>query len=189
MNYMGFTNHADGIPVDNEDRRWFVIFSPWQHRSDLEAVVGDPVSYWQRLSDSIDQAEAVRGWLDAVDLKGFNPFGAAPETRAKRRMIHAGKSDVSKAIQALIDAGDVVGVSHDVISTAHMEKALRDDGYRDFDLPKTTLLKHIMAELGYHEGPRPSIAGKRYRTWKRDAITDDAVINWLRLAIGALSGF
>jgi hypothetical protein len=175
--------------VDNEDRRWFVLFSPWRHRHDLEAVVGDPVAYWQRLSDAIDQAEAVRGWLDAVDLAGFNPFGAAPETQAKRRMIHAAKSDVSKAIQALLDAGDVVGVSRDAISTAHMIKALNEDGYRDFDLPKTKALGHMMAEMGYVEGPRTCVAGRRYSTWKRDGTTDEAAADWLRSTVGALSGF
>lgn len=189
MNYMAFTNHDDGVPVDNEDRRWFVLFSPWRHRRDMEAAVGDPVTYWQRLSDAIDQAGAVRGWLDAVDLAGFNPFGAAPETEHKNRMIRAAKSDMSKAIQALLDAGDVVGVSRDVISTVHMEKALQEDGYHYNDLPKGKAVGYMMRELGYGEGPRVSIAGKRYRTWKRDGITDEAAIDWLRVTISTLSGF
>ncbi len=189
MNYLAYTNHDDGVPVDDVDRRWYVLFSPWRHRRDFEAAVGEPIAYWQQLNDAIGNDAAVRGWLDAVDLGGFDPFGAAPETDHKKKMIHAAKSDMSKAIQALLDAGDVVGVSHDVVSTAHMEKALLEDGYHQHDIPKTTTLKHLMGDLGYVDGPRVNIASKRYRTWKRDGITDEAASSWLRMTVSALSGF
>lgn len=124
QNYMAFTNYADAVPIDDSDRRWFVIFSPFNSEEDLNAV-GMNTDYFDSLFDAIrNNADALRGWFLDMDLTGFRPNGRAPDSAAKRAMVSAGKHEEDEAIEDLI-AAKVVGISASVISTSHLTNQLR----------------------------------------------------------------
>lgn len=124
QNYMAFTNYADAVPIDDSDRRWFVIFSPFNSEEDLNAV-GMNTQYFDALFDAIrNNIEALRGWFLEMDMAGLNPNGRAPDSAAKRAMVSAGKHEEDEAIEDLITA-KVVGISSAVISTSHLTNQLR----------------------------------------------------------------
>src|SRR5260221_13411986 len=77
VNFLMFTNHREAIPVEADDRRYFVIFSPAQPQ--------EP-AYYDRLFGEIlgSGAAHVAHWLRGRELSNFDPKRRAPATAAKQ---------------------------------------------------------------------------------------------------------
>jgi hypothetical protein len=74
------TNHSNALALENDDRRFFVLWSLAQPK---------PESYYKELHDwlAIGGDAHVVDWLLKRDISRFNPKGHAPDTKAKRDMI------------------------------------------------------------------------------------------------------
>jgi hypothetical protein len=87
INYMFTSNHPDAFFIEDYERRYFV--------HEVEGAPAEKVhynAYAQWLHDG--GARHLFHHLLQVDLRGFDPTGHAPDTRAKEAMTLAGKSDV-----------------------------------------------------------------------------------------------
>lgn len=145
-NYMALTNHEDALALDKDDRRWGVFFTKYKNRSELLAETDE--FYWRRLHNAYQQNPGViRAWLESIPLTGFNCNDAPHTTKAKERMIELARTDAEANILELIDLG-AVGVCADVISTSHLNQALRDRG---FPALSTNHLSKTMNVLGYEK--------------------------------------
>jgi hypothetical protein len=110
-NFLMFTNHREAVPVDADDRRYFVVFSPAQPRD---------AAYYDRLFRKIagDGAAHVAHWLLERDLSGFDAKGRAPATEAKREMRLATMGEAEAHLAELAAqghpafAGDLAAVEH-----------------------------------------------------------------------------
>lgn len=150
MNYIAFTNHADALPLGDSDRRWFIVFTPFNQTDDLHAAVGSDGAYFDALYDAIEQHRAeLRKWLIEYPVAdSFKPNGSAPMTREKQSMIALAVSPEEEAIEAAIEAGGV-GISKTVLSTTYLNRAVREID-PELDL-KTSALARVLAKMGWQK--------------------------------------
>lgn len=143
-NYMGLTNHMDGLRIPEGDRR----FGVWKTRfKDRAQVLREMTKeYWRRLHSAIgNHPEVLRGWLLSVDLAGFDPFDAPSMTDAKASMIEASRSPLQADIREAISLGGI-GVGRDVVATDCLNELVRGMGGRTAN---TTALANILREMGW----------------------------------------
>jgi len=165
VNYIAFTNHEDALPLDNTDRRWWVLFSPFLDRETLAKEMG-PV-YFNRLHAAIEQhAGGLRRWLLEYELAaGFEPNGTAPGSVAKSQMIALSTNDGDESVRQLIEDG-APGVSAVVVSGPHLKAALEFE--EETDAPYGRKLSLLMAKLGFTQLARKvRWQGKTCRVWMR----------------------
>lgn len=178
MNYIAFTNHKDALPLDDTDRRWVVVFAPWENIGQFEQRVGCANDvYFDRLFTALDQGAAYlrRYFLDR-DLSQFNRNGRAPDTEEKRIMVSLGVSDELSTARDLIAEGGY-GFGPDVVSTGELHKAIEAAGV---DVPKGRAMNRMMAKLGFQQvGGQIKWDGYPHRVWTRKAVTDSVAIRRL----------
>jgi hypothetical protein len=116
MNYIAFTNHSDALPLNDTDRRWFIVFTPFTHISEMDALVGDRGAYFDALYDDIEQnREELRKWLVEMPLSPlFSANGSAPLTDEKSSMVAMNISHEEELVTAAIEAGGP-GISEKVV--------------------------------------------------------------------------
>lgn len=178
MNYIAFTNHKDALPLDDTDRRWVVVFAPWENIGQFEQRVGCVNdAYFDRLFTALDRGEAYlrRYFLDR-DLSQFNRNGRAPDTEEKRIMVSLGVSDELSTVRDLIAEGGY-GFGPDVVSTGELRKAIEAAGV---DVPKGRAMNRMMTKLGFQqfEG-QIKWEGYPHRVWTKEAVTEPDAIRRL----------
>ena len=177
-NYIAFTNHANFIPLEKTDRRWWIFHTP-----DLERVVEftgkAPDIHMRNLYRVIEKyPEAMRAYFENWDIPvSFitTAKGIAPKTSYKRDMI--GTSNVDSAdgwdecLQVLEEGGE--GCSMD----AFIVPALRDGLFRMFthlDL-KDQDVARLSKIAGYKRKDSKIDISDRYtrqRVWYRGPLID-----------------
>lgn len=161
-NYFALTNFKDAIPIDENDRRYCVLFSQWQNRAQLLDWMAQNEGYYPELyADMRDNWQEVYEWLKAYEIPSwFMNARTAPTTSAKNSMIDMSKSDEYFIVQDAIEKFECSDINSDLVNVTKLQNMVDqefDNQYRNF--PKTTRLKHILSDMGYHH------AG-RYRTRK-----------------------
>lgn len=178
MNYIAFTNHKDALPLDDTDRRWVVVFAPWENIGQFEQRVGCANDvYFDRLFTALDQgATYLRRYFLDRDLTQFNRNSRAPDTEEKRVMVSLGVSDELTTARDLIAEGGY-GFGPEVVSTRELNKAMEVAGV---DVPKSTAMKRMMTKLGFQqiEG-QIKWDGYPHRVWTRQAVTEPDAIRRL----------
>lgn len=127
-NYLAFSNKVDALPLEQGDRRWFVIFTPWgkdaQAMQDtFQRVVGMvPDDWFAKVANAFrNHASAIRqNFLDA-DLSNFNRHAPAPETDEKRTMRQSSIYGLEAAVIAILEAKPK-GVTDNVLSLAALRQ-------------------------------------------------------------------
>lgn len=182
MNYLALTNYADALPLSDTDRRWWVIFTPWQSLAELEEKIEcNQADYFNNLMGVItNYSGALRYWLETHEIsKAFNPNGRAPETREKAIMMASGKDNDDDFIEGLIDdcvTSRTEGVTREVISIGHLKRVI------DFaDEPRSmdeSTLSRCLKKLGYTKSVEARIRwkGERIRPYVKDhTLTADQI--------------
>lgn len=176
-NYIAFTNHADALPLDDTDRRYFVIFTPFAVLEELTArlVKGGyaPGDYFAAMDRSIKQRPAeMRLWLlrHAVS-PSFDPHARAPLTAEKASMIAMGKSDEEEAARDVIERG-AYGVCRDVLTSKCLTDAVAlEDGSLAL---QTTTVSRLLGRLGYTRFARKvRWDGAVHIIWHRASVPSD----------------
>jgi len=178
-NFMGFTNHRDALPLNDHDRRWWVIFLPWKNRADMDKQVGGFDVYFGKLMAAIKYhgSEIRKYFLEHQISADFNPNGHAPMTDEKRSMISAEKGDEIADLEAFINKGSK-GYSASVISSAMLKKAIDlevlNDDYSFPELNSRTM-RHIFERLGFVKNPNLiKWDGTAHRVWCKSALDFDS---------------
>jgi hypothetical protein len=92
-----FSNHADALPMPEEDRRFAVAQNPSEPR---------PPDYYAALYQRLKAPqflEAVGAWLSERDVSRFNPGAKPPMNAAKRLVIESTKPQLDRNLAELID--------------------------------------------------------------------------------------
>lgn len=168
-NYLAFTNHGDALPLDDKDRRNFILFTPWRDISEMHAAIaaiGLTVDqYWDEVWAVVKtQPEVVRAFFESIDITGFDPNSRAPASEFKDRMVQAGDLDDAEAYAKFyIDEG-CYGVSRDVVSSACLTRALLA-----MDPPvqiHTSRVSRLLEGMGFEKVAKPiKWAGATHRVW------------------------
>ena len=173
-NYLGFSNHADALPLNKHDRRNFVLFTPFGNQTALHYGIRKlgvtPEQHWNELNDAVikPRPDIVRAWFDQVDISGFNPNGRAPDSTFKNTMVQLSVSEEEMLATELIDAG-CVGVGKDVISSSCLTTAMEMSDPPVFI--STTKVRSLLTKLGYEPVTKPvKWDGKTHRVWVKDGI-------------------
>lgn len=113
-----FSNWADPITLEDDDRRFFAI---WTHAPAMGEKEADDIWKWYRKGG----LKLCARWLHDRDVTAFNPKANAPITPFHEALADAGKTDIESGLQSLIDARkppfDV-----DLVSPSHAAAALND---------------------------------------------------------------
>jgi Family of unknown function (DUF5906) len=138
-NYVGTTNHEDSIPLSDDDRRWFIIFTPWKSKEEMIEMLGceDHDAYFGELRDAARRCGPyMRKYMLELELHPAVFHGSrAMDTEYKSRMV---KAEYTNA------GGD------------EFDAVLETGGYcisRDVVVPKI-LGARLIGAVGYNAAPR-----------------------------------
>lgn len=167
-NYMGFTNFNDAMPMDDGDRRWMVIFSPFKNIGELAAAVGgDTGAYFDKLFDLIQtqRADLRRFFLDYPIAASFKPNGKAPHTAEREMMISLAMNDDEAALREVLEGGGI-GISANVLASSYVSAALQVSGADT--VFQTSALSKALTKMGWAKIPqRIRWNGKPEWVWVR----------------------
>lgn len=177
-NYVCLTNHEDALPIDDTDRRWWVIFSPFSNIGELVARVGDPSAYFDRVAAAIrDHGPELRKYfLECALHEQVHHNMRAPETEGRARMIQA-ENDLAGGdfLDSYIADGEY-GISAEIIASSCLTDALRTD--MGDDCPQSRRLAALLASRRFRPCSGPlKWNGKKHRVYVRDTRLVDATGN------------
>ena len=151
-NYIAFTNHRDALPLNDHDRRWGILFSPYTDIHDMARDVGDIYEYFGKIRNAISNfgGEIRRFFLDFKISDDFKAYGHAPITDEKRSMIAAEKgSELLDLIEFIKKGG--YGYSTSIISSSLLMKAIENNSFSDYEFPEINHknMRRIFENMGY----------------------------------------
>jgi hypothetical protein len=179
-NHAATSNHNDAIPLEKNDRRWLVIFTPWNTLAEMLRYCGLTAEGWKARTDAMDRgwkhhAGELRAWFLSLAIPAsFDKDGSALLTPERAQMIATGMEDVESIAAQIIEDGGT-GISSRVFSSACLSQILKMRAqFENFDIPKTTALSHMLTRLGYSKLSRPlRWRGNTHTIWIRNGISEN----------------
>lgn len=168
-NYIVFTNYRDAIPLEDSDRRWWVIYVPLNELDDIEKITGiDQQTYFDNVWKAARNYGAeIRKWLLDIGItEEFKALNVAPTTVHKEMMIatEKGGQDHVEDIERLIEKGGEF-YCKDAVSSKELfvDAVFEIDG---FEMPTNKEKSKILKRLGYSQLPKQiKIRGETKRFW------------------------
>lgn len=180
-NYVCLTNHEDALPIDDTDRRWWVLFSPFSNISELAARVGDDLAaYFDRLAAAIyGHGDALRKYFLECPLHArVHHNMRAPETEGRRRMILAENNLAGGDFLDSYIAEGEHGISADIIASSELSLRLESD--MGDGRPQSRKLAALLASRGFRQCAGPlKWDGRKHRVYVRDVRLVDGTENEL----------
>lgn len=181
-NYLLLSNYLDGAPVDDADRRYMFLTSAFTQE---QAKRLTEEGYFTQLFQAVQQhAGALRKHFLALPLDPeFSANGRAPFTAAKATVVEMSKSDLEDLVEELVLEGGV-GVCSEVISSAHLTRALKARGHEQLS---TIQVKRMLSLKGYEYTGRRWWQGETCRIWTKRGLrlSEPEALNRLNQTLGA----
>lgn len=152
-NYFALTNFKDALPIDDNDRRYCVLFSQWQSSEKLKAWLLNNPSYYSDLYDDMrENAGEILDYLLTHKIPdSFLCLNRAPDTDAKRQMISIAKSDDYLIVEDAIDEFKCWDINEHIVNITKLGAQVENSFESDYSqFPKTNRLKNILLDMGYH---------------------------------------
>lgn len=132
--YLLFSNFRDALPLDDDGRRYCVLFSQWQRKDKLDAFKAENPDYYEDLYETIaGSAPALRKWLlEWEQSDSFKPFGDAPDTDSKRYMVRQAQPEFIQNLHDLMAEGVDPLISAELLDGVRLSEVLMD---RSLDVP------------------------------------------------------
>jgi hypothetical protein len=128
--YLFFSNFRDALPLDDDGRRYCILFSQWQRKDKLDAFKRENPDYYEDLYSTIEtSAPALRKWLlEWEQDESFKPYGDAPATDAKRYMIRQAQPQFIQDLYDLIAEKVDPLISFELLDGTRMIDTLMERG-------------------------------------------------------------
>ena len=166
-NYFCFTNHKDAIPLDDNDRRYAILYSQWQDGKKMTASVeaknkNHYAELYEQMRNSIPALYKV---LKTHEIpKWFNDQKRAPLTHARQEMIEFSKSPCTIAMEYALEIFPECLVDG-ILNITELNRKVRidqninvDDVFEEY--PNTRIVKSVLSGLGFNpHGKRKKIDG------------------------------
>lgn len=166
-NYMLFSNHHDALALTPGDRRYFVVKSPLQSKSQVLAL-GE--NYFPPLYNMLrDLAGALRAYLDQWQISPtFRPDGHAPRTVYIQELINDSASDLTASIRRLLLEGDYSLIQYDIVSA----KQIMDVLHLEEGMHRVTsqAIGQVLREEGFTQIGRHAFGEDRHYIWARSGV-------------------
>lgn len=148
VSYLLFSNFKDALPIDENSRRFLVLFSQWQRKDDIRAFKDANPKYYVRLYRAlVESAGALRQWmLDHEPDDGFDPLGDAPDTKARTTMIRKSKPEFTQVLDEIIADNKELCASRDLVNLTELSDVMVAAGV---DWPGPKALGAMMERDGY----------------------------------------
>lgn len=148
--YIFFTNFKDAMPLDDNSRRYLVLFSQWQRKEDIQAFKSANPHYYTRLYAAIAESPgALRQWLlDHQVSDNFNPLGDAPDTEARLVMIRKSKPEFVQVLDDIIAEDKELCASRHLLNITKLSDVVMGMGV-EWPGPKT--LSTMLERAGYEK--------------------------------------
>lgn len=165
--YLLFTNYKDAIPIDDNDRRYLVLFSQWQRKDKLDAFRRANPKYYEQLYAAIEQsAGAIRGWLlDHEQDENFSAKAEAPETEARKQMIRKSKPGFIQFLDELIEEGQYAGIAAELVDATKVSEIFATRGE---DMPPAKTLVSMLERDGYESLGRIRLGDEKRNIWSKN---------------------
>lgn len=174
-NYILFTNDKSAIPIDDTERRYWVIFAPFRDIEELESKVGmGEDDYFERLWGAIsysNRGQLRKAFEDYTVANEFKSMSRAPMTDSMRSMVATEESAIDglDEVRELIETGGRYYCKEVVCSA---------DIFSELPLIKNWQRNNILTKLGYEQMPKPMRVDKNSKTrrvWTKGALTNEEV--------------
>jgi hypothetical protein len=169
-NYLIFSNYKDALPIDDNSRRYLVLFSKWQSRRAIMAFKKAHPAYYTRLYATFEESPgALRHWLlNHQQQPEFDPKGDAPDTAAKSFMAYLAKPDCIQAMELAITNGDSHLVGPDIVTSNGLHEIAMS---RSIEFPTGKKLTSMLNRDGYESLGHIRVEGEVVTVWAREADT------------------
>ena len=162
-NSIFFANNKDGVHIDSNDRRFFVLFCKQQKKSELAEF---PEGYFEnlyRLTSPFHLSGGLLSYYQNYKLHPeFDPNGTAPVTRDRESVISAGSSEMEYAISDILAAKEHPLVAKDVVVVSAIDGLLK--GRRERNVTSKGLAT-ALSRMGYIFIVRASVGGHLESIW------------------------
>jgi hypothetical protein len=158
-NHWANTNHNDALPLEANDRRWLIVFTPWATLGEMYTYCGLTEEEWTTRIKRVDRlwrehGNEARAWFLSADLAGFDPDGKALRTVEFSKMMASSQDDSEGVAEALINEG-CHGVGKLVLSSNCLSHGLKVRAQLEgFEVPRSTALNHMLTRLGFSKIPQ-----------------------------------
>ena len=171
-NYFALTNFKDALPIDNNDRRYCVLFSQWQSKDKLMEFLASNPDYYSSLYENMRKhAGEILDWLLRHEIPdSFKSLTRAPDTKAKIAMLEMNKGADYILVEDAIGEFECADINNHVVNITKLHKFATDgfnNGYALF--PKDSRLRNILLDMGYHNiGRYKDETRKNYTIYCKD---------------------
>ncbi len=167
------TNYNDCIPLNDGDRRYMIIFTPFDNADGLETYIQDnhqitKEAYFNIIYDQICYKTLFQ-YLMNFDISAFNANCPAPLTAEKTTMINNEKSDLQHLIEQIIKKQENKYVTSEFIYITELKKQIvyedgqdtHPDPYLNNNIPK------VLKKLNYSKDGRVRYEFGRSPKWAK----------------------
>lgn len=165
-NYLLFSNHHNCLTITENDRRYFILKSPLQSKSQVLALGKD---YFSTLFNFLNSYPgAMRQWLlDWKISESFSPHAQAPRTTYAAEMAQDSASELTAAVRRVIAEAEHPLTQYDIVSAKALLDILTiEEGLK----ANAQQLGHVLREEGYHQIGRHLIGTERHYLWVRQGV-------------------
>ena len=148
--YLLFSNFKDALPLDDDGRRFLVLFSQWQRKAQLMLFKEQNPNYYVKLYGAIEEsAGAIRNWLLKHEQHGdFNPMGDAPVTGARQFMVKQAKPEFVQIIDELVNEDEWLACDENLINVTDLPPLI---AARGAEFPHMKTLHAMLQRAGWEE--------------------------------------
>lgn len=166
MNYFFTSNYIDGMPVEEGDRRVFMLHSKLDQRVKLQGKEG--VDYFNELFRVIKDKKCVGSiirWLADLEWhEEFNPDGRSPMTEIKAEVIRLVSDDVPSRIEEIMEDDASPLYQKDILLFDALLQRLSMMTSGVF-IESSKKLSTVLSSMGYSALSRLRINGERHSIW------------------------
>jgi hypothetical protein len=169
--YFAVSNYRDGIPIEETDRRYFVLFSQ------MPETVRRSAAYYDRLFGFINDTEGCKSigrWiLNELYHEDFKPKGHPPLTEAKKQAIMFTANNEVEQIADIIEESNSPYISQDQLIFDCLADVVSHEGV---EIAHSKLLVKYLGELGFEPLGRFRVdigdgqSAKKHRLWAKRSI-------------------
>lgn len=176
-NYIAVTNHSDAIPLSDDDRRWWVIFTPFYDKELMRQHLGtdDLIKYFEPIYEACRscKGEIRKFFLEYQISPEFVAHGYAPHTAEKSQMRDSGVDEADLLAKGIIEDG-CYGVTPTVLSSECLSRQMSTlRMVEGVTVPKAAALNHLLSRLGYSVVGRIKWDGAPRRVWVKPGVNPD----------------
>lgn len=165
--YLLFSNYKDALPLDDDGRRYLVLFSQWQRKTEIGRFKAEHPDYYEKLYQAIEvSAGAIRQWLLAHEqADDFNPMGDAPTTAARTFMIKQSKPQFIQELDEMISEHEHLCADQHLLNVSDLPELFMAKGY---DWPAPKAMAAMLQRDGYEDLGRIRLdIDSRARFWSK----------------------